>query len=303
MLLFDVDNVALCAIVTACLQFAFFVVVCKIRIQKVVDIAGGITFCAIALVSLCIGQTYLVRQLLLTTLVCLWAVRLATYLLYRSIRAGGDDRFSGNKENCCRLLNFWTFQAIWVFVVSLPVIFVNAPTTPDKPHSEEFSVLDVVGTVTFIIGFVLEIIADVQRFVFRDNPGNDNKWCMSGLWKWSRHPNYFGEMLVWWGAFLFSVTTLQGIQWLAIFSPLFTMAILLFLSGIPVLEKKADEIYGSNEDYRLYKNGTSPLIPLPPALYRRLPTTFKRFLCCDLSCYHFADPEDGSTKAFIPTPV
>ncbi|KAK3745059.1 hypothetical protein QZH41_014554, partial [Actinostola sp. cb2023] len=124
---------------------------------------------------------------------------------------------------------------------------------------------------------------------------NKGKWCDVGPWKWSRHPNYFGEMLVWWGIFIISCGILQGGEWAAILSPLFIMAVLLFLSGITILEQKADEQYGSLQTYRQYKNCTSPLIPLPPPFYAALAKTIKTIFCCEFPLYNKIKDEPGES--------
>lgn len=176
---------------------------------------------------------------MVTVCVCIWGARLSGYLLYRILKIGEDKRFDDKRENCLKFAGFWTFQAFWVFTVSLPVIFVNAPDSAVKLDPDNaWTPQDVVGVVIFVIGLSCETFADFQKFFFRNNPANKGKWCDDGLWKISRHPNYFGEICVWLGIFIISTSILTDGQWTAVLSPLFTMAILLFLSGIPLLEKR-----------------------------------------------------------------
>jgi steroid 5-alpha reductase family enzyme len=121
-----------------------------------------------------------------------------------------------------------------------------------------------IGIVLFSIGLLIESISDVQKFRYKSKPENTAHWVDSGLWKYSRHPNYFGEMLVWWGLFIVVIPSLRGLDWLTVIGPLFITLLLLFVSGIPLLEKSADRKYGDNAEYRSYRESTSILFPLPP---------------------------------------
>jgi len=233
----DIHYLGLCAIVTVAMQLSFFAIAAICKFDKVTDFAGGTNFVILAVLTFVLARTYTPRQITATTLVCVWGIRLSGYLLYRIIVIGEDRRFDDKRENCLRFAGFWTFQAFWVFTVSLTVILINSPVNPNS----DFFPLDIVGTVIFILGFLLESVADMQKFNFRQNQANKNRWCDVGVWKWSRHPNYYGEILVWLGTFLLSASVLSGWKWVAVLSPSFIIAILLFLSGIPLLEEKADE--------------------------------------------------------------
>ncbi|KAJ6411344.1 hypothetical protein OIU84_007999 [Salix udensis] len=159
---------------------------------------------------------------------------------------------------------FWIFQAVWVWAVSLPVTVVNGI---DRDPSVQ--------------------AADIIE--------NRGKWCNVGLWNISRHPNYFGEILLWWGIFVASTPVLEGSEWLVILGPIFLTLLLLFVSGIPLLEQSADKKFGNVAAYRVYKRTTSPLIPLPPAVYRSLPSWFKSVFLFEFPFYSRNLPEEGST--------
>ena len=177
---------------------------------------------------------------MITVLVTLWGARLAGYLLIRIIKIGKDKRFDQIRGNPIKFLIFWIFQIVWVYVVSLPVIFINSPIALQR----DISVTDIVGAVIFLVGRFYETVADYQKFIFKTSPLNKDKWCDVGLWKVSRHPNYLGEICVWWGAFIVSSTILVAAKWLAVVSPLFVMLTLIFFTGIPPLERSADRKYG-----------------------------------------------------------
>lgn len=289
----DENNLAICAIVTVAMQFIFFIVACSCKFDKVTDFAGGTNFVVLAVLTFCLASTWNWRQIMVTAFIVVWGLRLSGYLLYRIIKIGEDKRFDDKRENCLKFAGFWVFQAVWVFTVSLPVIFVNAESSAVKLDPDnKWTPQDLLGAVFFVVGLLCETFADLQKFNFRNDPANKGKWCDTGLWKYSRHPNYFGEISIWWGVFIISSSILTYGQWTAVLSPLFTMAILLFLSGIPLLEEKADERYRKNEMYLEYKKCTSPLVPKPTQCYRLCPGFLKCLCCCEFPLYNHLDEEN-----------
>jgi len=292
-----IPNLAICAIVTVAMQFSFFLVACTCKFDKVTDFAGGTNFVVLAVLTFFLAETYHWRQILTTVCVVLWGLRLSGYLLYRIIKIGEDDRFDDKRSEPLKFAIFWIFQAVWVFTVSLPVIFVNAPSSE---QFEDYTEMDIIGAIFFVIGLITEAISDQQKFNFRNNPENRGKWCQVGLWKVSRHPNYFGEITLWIGIFIISTSVIDGPQWVGILSPIFTASILLFLSGIPLLEKKSDERHGSKEEYLEYKKKTSPLVPLPTSFYGILPSFVKGLLFCEWPIYNYTNRSDENNET---TPI
>jgi len=303
MLVFEVDtnNLSICAIVTVAMQFSFFLVACTCKFDKVTDFAGGTNFVVLAVLTMVLAGTYQWRQIVATVCVVAWGLRLSGYLLYRIIKIGEDDRFDDKRSDPLKFAGFWIFQAVWVFTVSLPVIFVNAPSSAIV-NADAVTPMDIAGLAIFVIGLLIETISDQEKFSFRNDPANRGKWCEVGLWKISRHPNYFGEISLWIGLFILSTSICSGGQWAGVLSPLFTASILLFLSGIPLLEKKSDERHRMKDSYLEFKKKTSPLIPLPTSLYAVLPSFIKCIFCCEFPFYNYLDANDETSPIRSASP-
>ena len=194
----DNHHLALTGLVTIALQLACFVVAYTLQFDKITDFAGSGNFVLVALLTFFLGgagamqggAALSARAAIMTALVCASRVELAAYLLYRVLARGKDERFDAIRLNFVPFLVFWIFQMLWVWGVSLPVIFVNSDTA-----RAPLGAADGAGIAMWVVGFALQIAADVQKNGFRSNPQNAGKWCDVGVWKWSRHPNYFGEIL------------------------------------------------------------------------------------------------------------
>lgn len=194
------------------------------------------------------------RNLIVTAAVVAWAVRLGSFLFFRIIQVGKDDRFDLVRNNKFRFFTFWHIQGLWVFITLMPVHVCNF-FRGDPPA---WNAVDWSGLAFWTIGFAVEVIADHQKSTFRKKNGHskDPKWICSGLWAYSRHPNYCGEVLAWIGVALmcYSAMTLWG--YAALLSPVFVYGLLTKVSGVPMLESKADNRWGSNPQYQKYKTTT-----------------------------------------------
>ena len=237
---------------------AFFAVAAARRTDVVTDLSYSLTFALLAVVLPFTGAREPV-QLVASLLVVVWAVRLGAYLFWRILRMKVDHRFDGMREKPLRFARFWTLQAVTVAVVMLPVSYLL-----DRDHPPGVGMWSVAGVAIWVIGLLVEAVADAQKAAFRAKDENRGRFVASGLWRYSRHPNYFGEMLVWWGLFVYAVPVLHGPAFAVVIGPVFITFLLLFVSGIPPLERSADEKYGGDPAYRDYKTRTSILVPLPP---------------------------------------
>jgi steroid 5-alpha reductase family enzyme len=249
---------------------AFFAVAAVQRTDVVTDLSYSLTFALLAVVLLFTGAREPV-QLVASLFVIVWAVRLGGYLFKRILRIKVDHRFDGMREEPLRFARFWLLQAITVAVVMLPVSYLL-----DRDHPPGFGAWAVVGAAVWLVGLLIEAVADAQKSAFRAKEENRGHFIANGLWRYSRHPNYFGEMLVWWGLFVYAVPVLHGAAFAVVAGPVFITLLLLFVSGVPPLERSADEKYGNDPAYRAYKRRTSSLVPLPPRGHSLLARSEKR---------------------------
>lgn len=224
--------------------------------EKYYDLTGAITNISITLLALLLTPNPDFRAYLLTLLVIIWAGRLGTFLFRRVQKAGKDDRFDELKPNFLRFLNVWTIQALWIsFTLAAALVAITSKTRVS------FDIWAGIGLLVWIIGFAFEAIADAQKSQFNADPQNKGKFIRTGLWSRSRHPNYFGEIVLWIGVAIIAIPVLQGWQWIALISPIFVTLLITRISGVPLLEQKADKKWGGQPDYEAYKKQTPVLIP------------------------------------------
>ena len=242
-------------------QWAVFVPSYLSQSEHYFDLTGSLTYLTVIWIAAGtrLAEGMDTRTLLLAVLVSAWAGRLGLFL-FRRIRASGKDgRFDEIKTKPLRFAMTWTLQGLWV-VLTLYAALIAISQAGSKP----FGALAALGLAVWIAGFVIEAVADGQKSAFNATPENKNRFVDVGLWRWSRHPNYFGEITLWTGIALIATPTFAGWQWLGWLSPLFVAFLLIRVSGIPMLEERADEKWGGQEDYEAYKARTPVLIPRPP---------------------------------------
>jgi steroid 5-alpha reductase family enzyme len=226
--------------------------------EKFYDLTGSITYLSVIFLALHLSETTDRRSLLVGLLIIIWTLRLGLFLFMRIQKDGKDTRFDEIKPVFARFFTAWTLSGMWVFLTALAAVIVI--TSENKVALDGFAF---VGLAIWICGFLVESIADYQKRIFRKNPKNTGKFIKTGLWKYSRHPNYFGEIVLWTGIFIIALPVLQGWQWLAGLSPVFVYILLTKVSGINMLEEIADKRWGGEKEYEEYKKNTSVLILRP----------------------------------------
>ena len=249
---------AWCAVIAFAIQWIAFVPAFIGQTERFYDLTGSLTYISVTLFALALSQGIDGRSLLLTLLVCIWAGRLGTFL-FRRIRADGKDaRFDAIKPSAPRFLVAWTLQGLWVFLTLCAALAAISSLDPAS-----LGLRDVVGLAIWVVGFSIEVVADRQKSDFRRRrPGH---FVNEGLWAWSRHPNYFGEIVLWVGVATIASSTLRGWQWVTLISPVFVYLLLTRISGIPLLEKRADERWGGDPAYERYKSTTPVLFLKRPS--------------------------------------
>jgi steroid 5-alpha reductase family enzyme len=260
---FDVNGIVSAWIVIIGIQAVFFVAAALLKRDTFTDITYSLTFVVVALFLLFARRTFFPTQVIVAAGIGIWGVRLGAYLFTRILTIKKDSRFDGIREHPLKFGRFWALQGITIAIIMVPAIVVLNASADPFPRTPASIATLAVGILGWAAGLLVEAVADGQRFAFRNNPANQGKWIASGLWRLSRHPNYFGEMLCWWGMFLVVAPGLSGFLWLAVLGPVFITLLLRFVSGIPLLEKQADKKYGSDPAYREYKRSTRLLFPLP----------------------------------------
>lgn len=239
------------------LNWLVFIPAYKFQTEKFFDLTGSITYITTMLLAFFLNpEARDARSLLMMAVVLIWALRLGSFLFTRIQRDGKDGRFDELKPSFVRFFHVWTLQGLWVtFTV------IAASMTMTSVTHAPLGALGLVGGIIWLFGFVIEVVADNQKTVFRKDPANKGKFINTGLWSRSRHPNYFGEITLWLGVMLIAVPVLQGWQWIALISPIFVTLLLTRVSGVPMLEKRSDEKWGGQADYEAYKKNTPVLIP------------------------------------------
>ncbi len=249
----------MCVALAFIIQWIAFIPAYRLQTEKFFDLTGSISYISVVLLALLLIPKVDGRAWLLAGMIIIWAVRLGTFLFRRILSAGEDRRFREIKTSFARFLLTWTLQGLWV---TFSIAAALAAMTSE--HRVELGGIALLGFLVWLLGIVIEGIADWQKSKFRENPENAGNFIQSGLWAWSRHPNYFGEIVLWIGVAIVALPVLRGWQWLTMISPIFIFVLLTRISGVPMLESRADEKWGGQADYETYKANTPILIPLPP---------------------------------------
>jgi steroid 5-alpha reductase family enzyme len=250
---------AWCGIIAFTINWLIFLPSWLAQTEHYFDLTGSLCFVSLMLIALTWSPGQDVRTVLLTVLVCIWATRLGGFLFLRIRNDGSDGRFDPIKPHFTRFLLTWTLQALWVFVTSAAALAAITSS-----HRMAMDPIAWAGVAIWILGFTIEVSADAQKRAFRASPENRGKFIQEGLWSWSRHPNYFGEIMLWVGIALIAAPVLIGWQWVTLVSPLFVVLLLTRISGIPMLEARAEKRWGNDPAFQAYKARTSRLLLRPP---------------------------------------
>jgi len=256
---FRVPVFALCGAISFAVNWLVFVHAYANQTEQYFDLTGSLTYLTLVAVGLALAGAS-PRSLLLALLVAVWAVRLGSFLFARIRQDGSDGRFDDLKPHFARFLMTWTLQGLWVFL-TLSCALAAITSAQSKP----LGVVAAIGTALWLTGFAIEVVADQQKRAFRASPDNRAHFIRTGLWAWSRHPNYFGEITLWAGIALISVPALSGWQLVTLISPVFVYVLLTRISGIPLLESRAKKKWGADPEFQAYKARTPALWPRPPA--------------------------------------
>jgi steroid 5-alpha reductase family enzyme len=222
------------------------------------DLTGSLTYLTLVIATLLLAGSFDGRSIVLTLLVSVWALRLGSFLFLRIKRQGIDQRFDTIKPSFTRFLMAWTLQGLWVFLTLSAALAAMTTTAPTQLGLAGF-----VGMALWVVGFAIEVVSDRQKRLFRQDPANAGRFITTGFWAWSRHPNYFGEIVLWLGIALIALPALSGWQYVTLISPVFVYLLLTRISGIPPLESRAEERWGNDPEYRDYKARTPVLFPRP----------------------------------------
>ena len=243
-------------ILTFLVQFIVFLPSYSYQTEHYYDLTGGLTFISVILFSLYAKYITLgldLRSTIIGLMIVIWALRLSSFLFLRVKKAGEDVRFKEIKKSFSRFLLAFTLQGFWVFMCTFPALIVLTSS------NFEVDIFLIFGSSLWLFGFLYEVIADKQKSNFNIN--NKGKFISSGLWSLSRHPNYFGEITLWTGITVISITVLSGFQYLALLTPLFIFRLLNNISGVNLLEDIGNKRWGSEKDYQTYIKKTPKFFP------------------------------------------
>ena len=241
------------------IQWLAYIPAFLFKTEKFYDLTGSFTYVAailFALYSTNSSQNIDLGSLIIGTAIIIWAVRLGSFLFMRIHKDKKDGRFDSIKTSFSQFFMTWTLQGMWVFICSSAASVAIANPTGVVVNS-----VFIIGLGLFILGFIVEVIADNQKSSFRSIPENKDLFINEGLWARSRHPNYFGEITLWTGITVMAIPTFEGMNYLALFSPIFTYLLLNYVSGVRMVEYRGNKKWGHLDAYKKYNEETPKLIP------------------------------------------
>lgn len=254
----------LCGWLALVINWLAFIPSALAKSDKFYDTTGAITYLTVTGVAVFAAYQSFgsldPRGIAVAAMVAIWCIRLGTFLFIRIHAAGGSDsRFEKIKTSPARFLAAWTLQALWVILTASAALAIITST-----NRVPLDVFFWIGAAIWLFGLTFEAVADAQKSKFKSDPANDGDFINVGLWKWSRHPNYFGEITLWTGIFIIAIPVLTGLAWLVVISPIFVYLLLTRISGINLQEEQAKKRWGDDPAYQKYRRDTPVLFPRPP---------------------------------------
>ena len=240
------------------IQWIAFIPAYIFQTEKFYDLTGSLTYLLVIWYSLTLSSDQLtnlnVANIVIVLLISLWAIRLGSFLFMRIHHDGEDKRFRSIKPSASQFFMTWTLQGLWVSLCSMCALTAISSNTGIVTNAFFY-----IGLALFILGFAIEVMADMEKSAFKANQENKDKFITTGLWARSRHPNYFGEIVLWTGIAVMSFSSLEGLQYLTLISPIFTYLLLVYVSGVRMLEARGDLKWGDDPAYQEYKKETPVL--------------------------------------------
>ena len=246
-------------VITFVIQWIAYIPAFLLKTEKFYDLTGSLTYIGTVLFALYATDSLnnlKLGNLIVGMAIIIWAVRLGSFLFMRIRKDKKDGRFDSIKTSFSQFFMTWTLQGMWVFICSSAAFISIA-----NPTGVVINSVFIIGLLIFIFGFTVEVIADNQKTAFRSIPENKDQFINEGLWARSRHPNYFGEITLWTGVTVMGISTFEGMNYLAIFSPIFSYLLLVYVSGVRMLEYRGHKKWGHLDEYKNYKESTPKLIP------------------------------------------
>ena len=241
------------------IQWIAYIPAFLFKTEKFYDLTGSLTYIGTILFALYASgsfQNLRFGSILVGLAIIIWAIRLGSFLFMRINKDKKDGRFDSIKTSFSQFFMTWTLQGMWVFICSSAALIAIA-----NPSGVPINIVFILGLLMFVFGFAIEVIADNQKSAFRSISKNKDSFINEGLWARSRHPNYFGEITLWTGITVMGISTFEGMNYLAIFSPIFSYLLLVYVSGVRLLELRGHKKWGHLKDYQDYQKNTPKLIP------------------------------------------
>lgn len=258
-LVFDMPLFLVCGAIGFVLHWTIFLPSFAFKTEHYFDLTGSLSYISTVIAAVYLNPNLDIRDLIICAMILIWAVRLGSFLFWRIKKDGQDKRFVVMKTKFFWFLMTWTLGGLWVLVTMAAGL---AAMTSDATVA--IGPLGYLGIGLWIAGMLIEVIADQQKTQFRKDPQNRDRFITTGLWAWSQHPNYFGEITLWLGLALLAIPVLSGWQLATLISPIFVYVLLTKVSGIPLLDRLAEKKWGSDPDFVAYTQSTPILMLKPP---------------------------------------